>query len=89
MSKKFKSFLAIILLALVLYIFEIINISYLLNYLIEKIWYKIFKRIYEYSEPDYTVDDKNAKYILYECTEFCGGWGDRLKGILFLTYSLK
>lgn len=34
-------------------------------------------------DDDYIkYSDSNAKYVLYSCDGFCGGWGDRLKGIL-------
>ena len=73
-------FLGAFALVLVLNIFEIINLSYLLNLIIGKIWYKFFSRVYTFNEVDYALNDQNAKYVLYECVDFCGGWADRLKG---------
>ena len=28
------------------------------------------------------LSHKKVKYIIYQCREFCGGWGDRMRGIL-------
>lgn len=48
--------------------------------LADKYWHKIFQRHYTFTEEN--KDHSLAKYILYECVDLCGGWADRLKGIM-------
>ncbi|CAF0906733.1 unnamed protein product [Brachionus calyciflorus] len=88
LGKKFKKlvkkpqfFLILILIILIIYTFKIENLREKFS---DNIWYKIFKRYYEFNGEYY--DDANPKYILYECVELCGGWADRLKG-LFSIYA--
>ena len=83
LSKRLRVFLlCVFILVLLLNIFEVINLSLLTNFFVGKVWYRflLFSRAYVFNEVDYALDDRKAKYVLYECLDFCGGWADRLKG---------
>ena len=80
-TRKIKLFTCSIVFFILIYQ-QILRGSHL-NSFIEKLWYLLFHRIYQFEEIDYSVDDTNAKYVIYECVDFCGGWADRLKGKYF------
>jgi hypothetical protein len=80
-TRKIKLFTCSIVFFILIY--QLILRGSYLNSLIEKLWYLIFYRYYQFEEIDYSVDDTNAKYVVYECVDFCGGWADRLKGMSF------
>jgi hypothetical protein len=79
-TRKIRLFMCLIVVLMIIQIYQLSLHGSYLNSFLDKFWYILFYRYYQYEEVDYSNDDTNAKYVLYECVDFCGGWADRLKG---------